>query len=121
MKHRTAIFLVAAALLLCGVYGIYRLLSSDSVQTTDDAYVRADSVFVSSRVSGQVAKVWVEDDEAVQVGQPLVELDDRDFAVARAAAAAGVQGAEHDGAQEWPGGSLASIQTSYTNLRRLLG
>ena len=27
---------------------------------------------------------------------------------------------EHDGAQEWPGGSLASIQTSYQNLRRLL-
>ncbi len=94
MKHRTAISLVAAALLLCAVYGIYRLLGSDSVQTTDDAYVRADSVFVSSRVSGQVAKVWVEDDEAVQVGQQLVELDDRDFAVARAAAAAGVQGAE---------------------------
>lgn len=27
---------------------------------------------------------------------------------------------EHDGAQSWPGGSLASIATSYTNLRGLL-
>jgi membrane fusion protein (multidrug efflux system) len=94
MKHRTAISLVAAAVLLCVVYGIYRLLSGGSVQTTDDAYIRADSVFVSSRVSGQVTKVLVEDDQPVDDGQPLVVLDDRDFVVARAAAAAGVQGAE---------------------------
>jgi membrane fusion protein (multidrug efflux system) len=94
MKHRTSLSLLAAAVLLCAVYGIYRTFSSGSVQTTDDAYIRADSVFVSPRVSGQVAKVLVEDDQSVDVGQPLVELDDRDFVVAKAAAAAGVQGAE---------------------------
>ncbi|BFT64291.1 efflux RND transporter periplasmic adaptor subunit [Pseudomonas moorei] len=94
MKHRTAISLIAAAMLLCAVYGLYRLFGSGTVQTTDDAYVRADSVFVSPRVSGQVAKVLVEDDQSVSAGQPLVELDDRDFVVARDSAAAGVQGAE---------------------------
>lgn len=94
MKHRTATSLIVAAALLCAIYGVYRLLSNGSMQTTDDAYIRADSVFVSPRVSGQVARVLVEDDQSVTAGQPLVELDDHDFLVARASAAAGVQGAE---------------------------
>jgi membrane fusion protein (multidrug efflux system) len=91
--HRTAITLGSVALALCAVYAGYKLLSNDAVQRTDNAYIRADSVLVAPRVSGQVSKVLVEDNQPVKAGQLLAELDDGDFLVAQAAAAANVQAA----------------------------
>ncbi len=61
-------------------------------QKTDDAYVRADLVPLSTRISGTVRKMDVEDFQRVEAGQPLVELDDEDYRAvleqARAALAA---------------------------------
>jgi membrane fusion protein (multidrug efflux system) len=48
------------------------------VQSTNDAYLQADQVAVSTRVAGIVEKVFVSDNQAVNAGQPLVRLDDRD-------------------------------------------
>ena len=48
-------------------------------QRTDDAYVRADMTPLSTRVSGTVRKVEVEDFAAVKPGQLLVQLDDEDY------------------------------------------
>jgi membrane fusion protein (multidrug efflux system) len=47
------------------------------IEDTDDAYLEADSVTVGTKVAGTVEKVLVADNEAVQAGQPLVELDSR--------------------------------------------
>ncbi len=47
-------------------------------ETTDDAQVEAHVQSVAPRIAGQVKKVDVSDNEAVTVGQVLVELDDRD-------------------------------------------
>jgi len=61
-------------------------------QRTDDAYVRADMTPLSTRISGTVRKVDVEDFATVTPGQVLVQLDDQDYqailAEARAALAA---------------------------------
>ncbi len=61
-------------------------------QRTDDAYVRADMTPLSTRISGTVRKVGVEDFATVTHGQVLVQLDDQDYqailAEARAALAA---------------------------------
>jgi membrane fusion protein (multidrug efflux system) len=56
--------------------------------TTDDAYARADSAMVSSRIAGTVTRVLVDNDYAVEAGCPLVELDTADcrIAVSRARA-----------------------------------
>lgn len=93
-QHRTAIGLVTTAVVICVVYIGYRLVGGSSVQSTDDAYIRADSVFVSPRLSGQIARVAVEDNQQVKAGQLLAELDDRDLLVAQAAAASSVQAAK---------------------------
>ncbi|KPW19966.1 HlyD family secretion protein [Pseudomonas cannabina] len=93
-QHRTAISLVCSAVVLCALYSAYHILSTDAVQSTDDAYVRADSVLISARLPGQVTKVLVDDNQAVKAGQILAELDDRDFLVARASAAATVSAAK---------------------------
>lgn len=92
-QHRTAISLITTAVVICIIYIGYQLLGGSAVQSTDDAYIRADSVLVSPRLSGQIAKVAVEDNQWVTAGQLLAELDDRDFLVAQAAAACNVQAA----------------------------
>ena len=90
MKHRTAILFIAAALLLLIGYIGYHWLSTGGYQRTDDAYIRADTVMVSARVAGQITVVHVDDNQPVKAGQILVDIDDRDFLAAQAAAAARV-------------------------------
>ncbi|MFK3972936.1 HlyD family secretion protein [Pseudomonas sp. NPDC087358] len=60
-------------------WGFYWFVSGQYLQTTDDAYVRADWVAVSARVSGYVAQVEVTDDQPVKAGDVLVRLESRDY------------------------------------------
>jgi len=51
-------------------------------ETTDDAQVDAHVTQISSRVGGTVTKVAIEDNQPVEAGAILVELDPRDYQVA---------------------------------------
>ncbi|WP_158808926.1 biotin/lipoyl-binding protein [Beijerinckia sp. L45] len=55
---------------------------------TDNAYVRVHYATIAPRVAGQVVKVFAQNDDEVKAGQVLVELDERDFKSAVAAAEA---------------------------------
>jgi membrane fusion protein (multidrug efflux system) len=46
---------------------------------TDDAYVAADSVIVSPKISGYLAQVLVQDNQPVHAGDVLARIDDRDY------------------------------------------
>ncbi len=50
--------------------------------TTDNAYVVADSARISARVPGTVLRLHVENDQPVERGQVLLELDPEDYRVA---------------------------------------
>lgn len=50
--------------------------------STDNAYVKADSAQISSRIPGTVARLLVDNDMPVATGQVLVELDPADYRVA---------------------------------------
>jgi len=81
--------------LLFTVQGCWTRWGGDSAeQRTDDAYVRADMTPMSTRISGTVKKVDVEDYQAVVPGQPLVELEDADFQAILAQSEAALAGAE---------------------------
>lgn len=60
-------------------WGAYWFVSGQYLETTDDAYVRADWVAISPRVNGYVARVEVDDDQPVKAGDVLVRLDNRDY------------------------------------------
>ena len=65
-----------------------------ATQDTDDAYVQADVTVVAPQVAGQIAKVLVEENQAVHAGQPLVQIDPRDLQVALQNARAQVAAAQ---------------------------
>jgi membrane fusion protein (multidrug efflux system) len=57
---------------------------STYTEDTDDAQVDGDLYQVSSRVVGQVLKVYVEDNQLVHQGDPIADIDPRDLQVALA-------------------------------------
>lgn len=89
--------LAVAACLLFVIMGGWTSWGADSAeQTTDDAYVRADLTPMSTRVSGTVRKMAVDDFESVKPGQLLVQLDDDDYRAIVAEAKAALAGAQAD-------------------------
>ncbi|MDR5774242.1 MULTISPECIES: HlyD family secretion protein [unclassified Caballeronia] len=49
------------------------------IETTDDAYLKADSVTVAPKVSGYVTEVLVADNQTVAAGAPVARLDTRQY------------------------------------------
>lgn len=49
--------------------------------STDDAYVRADSAAISSRISGSIAEIHLENDDWAEKGDVLIRLDPTDYEV----------------------------------------
>ncbi len=90
-----AITLGVAATLLFTIRGCWTSWEGGGAeQRTDDAYVRADMTPLSTRVSGTVRKVEVEDFASVKPGQLLVQLDDEDYQAVLAEARAALAGAQ---------------------------
>jgi membrane fusion protein (multidrug efflux system) len=89
--------MASATLLLTAAVGsivvMNRSESSAAIQTTNDAYVQADFTTVAPQVSGTVSSVLVQNGQAVRAGDLLAVVDDRQFAVAVAAADARVASA----------------------------
>ena len=69
-------------------------VGSAVIQTTDDAYVRADLTRLSSRVAGEVLVVAVNDFQRVKAGDLLVQIDPADYEAQVAQAEANVGGAQ---------------------------
>jgi membrane fusion protein (multidrug efflux system) len=52
------------------------------LETTNDAYVQADSTIIAPKVSGYVAELLVDDNQTVHAGEVLARIDDRDLRAA---------------------------------------
>jgi membrane fusion protein (multidrug efflux system) len=68
-----------ALLPLALIGGAYWYVTGGQVMSTDDAYVQADTVGISTDVSGIVKELDVSDNQHVDAGQVLFRLDDRPF------------------------------------------
>jgi membrane fusion protein (multidrug efflux system) len=78
---KRAALALAVALGVAGAadFGYDYLTTGRYLETTDDAYVKADSTIISPKVSGYIAEVLVGDNQPVKAGQLLAKIDDRDF------------------------------------------
>jgi membrane fusion protein (multidrug efflux system) len=80
-RPRAGRYLIGAILLLLvGGYFAWRYFTS--YESTDDAQVDGHLMPLSTRISGYVIKVNVDDNQYVQAGTVLAEIDPRDFQVA---------------------------------------
>jgi membrane fusion protein (multidrug efflux system) len=75
-------------------FGYHYLTTGRYLETTDDAYVKADSTIIAPKVSGYISEVLVADNEKVKAGQLLARIDDRDFRTALKQAQADVAASE---------------------------
>ena len=78
-KKRVIVPTVTAVILV--ITGIVMAIHSTFFQSTDDAFVEGRLISVAPRVSGPVVKLLVDDNEEVQAGQLLVEIDPNDYEV----------------------------------------
>src|SRR6202049_1786255 len=69
-------------------------VGSAAIQTTNDAYIRAELTRLSSRVAGEVLIVAAKDFQRVKAGDLLVQIDPADYEAQVAQAEAGVAGAQ---------------------------
>ncbi len=91
-SRRNILIGVIVLIVLVGGFFLWRYLGS--YESTDDAQVDAHLYPVSARVSGYVIKVNVEDNQYVQKGAALVEIDPKDYEVAVEEAKANLASAE---------------------------
>jgi membrane fusion protein, multidrug efflux system len=75
VRKVTGIALVAGAVLIT-LY-VWRIIERNP--RTDDAAARANVVGIASRVSGQILKLNVQDNQAVKEGDVLFEIDPEDY------------------------------------------
>jgi len=79
-RVRLALLVGAIVILVAGIlwYVDYERRGK-YMQSTDNAYVSADSVVVAPRIAGYAERVLVTENQTVRQGQPLVELDPREY------------------------------------------
>ncbi len=87
---------VLFALVGAGAYAAPWIKRALNTASTDDAYVNSHVTLVAPRVSGQVARVFVDDNMRVSLGDLLVQLDSEPYRVQVAIKKAAVDNAEAD-------------------------
>ncbi|ERF85869.1 MAG: hypothetical protein C207_01043 [Bradyrhizobium sp. DFCI-1] len=108
----------ALAGLLALTYGAHWWLSERFIETTDNAYVRADVAVISSRIAGHIATVVVCDNQAVRRGDVLAKLDDAPYQARRDQAKAAVAAAQADVVVETA--AIATIDAQLAQQRSLI-
>ena len=95
-SRRRGIIVVVVVILALVAAGIW--WRSTFSESTDDAQVNGHLIQVSSRVAGQVAKVYVDENQVVKAGDVIAELDPNDYKVAVENAEAALASAEANAA-----------------------
>jgi membrane fusion protein, multidrug efflux system len=81
--RRRRILVIGAVIGALGLFfGIRYWMYASTHEDTDDAYVTGYTHQISSRITGTVEQVLVDDNWHVTAGQPLLKLDPRDYQVA---------------------------------------
>jgi membrane fusion protein, multidrug efflux system len=81
-KRRINPLLIAIVLIVLVVVGLGYYLYSRGFEETDDAQVDGHLNPIAARIDGTIKAVYIDDNQQVQAGKLLVELDPRDYQVA---------------------------------------
>jgi len=107
-RRKKALTMVAGVVAVAGIgWGAYEWLVASHYEFTDNAYVQGNVVQITPQVGGTVMAIYADDTDFVKAGQPLVELDPADAAIA-------LDQAEANLAQ-----TVRQVRTLYANNRSL--
>lgn len=81
-KHPRRKFLILGAGIVVAIVALVWWLNARKYEDTDDAQVEGHLSGIAARVAGTVTAVYFEQDQSVQAGQVVVDLDPRDAKVA---------------------------------------
>jgi membrane fusion protein (multidrug efflux system) len=107
--RRRGIILVVVVVLALVAVGIW--WRSTYSEDTDDAQVNGHLIQVSARIGGQVAKVYVDENQLVKAGDVIAELDPADYKVAVENAEAALASAQANAAAANVNVPITSINT----------
>ena len=65
--------------LVLAVVGLYLFAQSMSYELTDDAFIDGHITNVAPKIAGRVDKVFIDDNQLVKKGDPIAEIDPRDY------------------------------------------
>jgi membrane fusion protein (multidrug efflux system) len=89
-RKKRVIIPLLAFLTVAALAGIYWFMSMQAFISTDDAFVSANSVAVSSKVLGRVVELGTDEGDTVVTDQVLIRLDDTNLRAQEASARAGL-------------------------------
>lgn len=78
---KIAIFLGALGLIGL-VYGVYWETYASHYEETENAYVNANQNVVTSQIAGNIIQINVQDTQHVQMGEPLIRIENVDYQLA---------------------------------------
>jgi len=65
--------------LILAVGGLYFFAQTASYESTDDAFVDGHITNVAPKIAGRIDKVFIDDNQLLKKGDPVVEIDPRDY------------------------------------------
>ncbi len=104
-RKKKVIIPLLLVVIAAAIGGYYWYLNMQNYVSTDDAYVSANRVAISTKMLGRIIYLGTDEGDTVHTGQVLVRLDDRDLKAQEAAEKAALSLAE----QSVP---LAQVQVS---------
>ena len=107
------ILLIIVALVLAAA-GLEWWLYNRQFETTDDAQVDGHINAITARISGTVTAVYVEENQFVQAGQLVADLDPRDYHVALQLAQSQLAQAQAQSQAELPNVPVTEVTTRTT-------
>ena len=93
-EHKVAVIIAVLVLLAAIVAGTIWWLHARHFESSDDAFIDARTVSISTQVAGQIVDVPVTDNQIVQAGDVLATIDGRDYQAALDQASAQVAQAQ---------------------------
>ena len=87
-RSKVPLIILGVVVVLAIIGGVIYWLANRGLETTDDAQVDGDVVTMAPKVAGYVVSLNVTDNQRVKAGDLLVQIDQRDYKIAREQAAA---------------------------------
>lgn len=82
LSHQKQTAILVGALVLAGLLsiGFYRIWTYERIHpSTEDAYLHVHHVWISPQLNGQFSRLFVEPNQHVKAGEPLFEIDPRQY------------------------------------------